>query len=77
MSTKFNDYVDACPNGEVRLVGSSSASGGRVEICVEQSWTTVCDMYWDNEDASVLCRQLGFSPHGIRYLLLHDIVLSI
>lgn len=47
-------------------MGTSSVFGGRVEICVEHSWTTVCDAYWSNEDASVLCRQLGFSPyHGM------------
>ena len=54
----------SCPDGEIRLVGTSSVFGGRVEICVEQSWTTVCDAYWGNEDASVLCRQLEFSPYG-------------
>ena len=54
--------IESCPEGEIRLRGSGS--GGRVEICTEQSWTTVCDAYWDNQDASVLCRQLGFSPYG-------------
>ena len=44
--------------------GINSAFGGRVEICVEQSWTTICDVYWDNQDASVICRQLGLSPYG-------------
>ena len=56
--------TDSCPSGEVRFIGTNSNSGGRVEICVEQSWTTVCDLYWDNEDASVLCRQFGFSLYG-------------
>ena len=56
--------VEACPEGDIRLRGANSASGGRVEICVEQSWTTVCDVFWDNQDASVLCGQLGFSPYG-------------
>lgn len=37
---------------------------GRVELCVSEIWTTVCSDYWGYEDASVICRQLGYSPHG-------------
>jgi len=39
-------------------------SRGRVQICIGGEYTRVCADFWDNQDASVVCSQLGFSPYG-------------
>ena len=57
-----------CVEGEVRLVGGSNYTEGRVEICMSNEWGTVCDQQWNSTDASVVCRQLSLSSIGNKYL---------
>ena len=59
-------HLVRCQNGEIRLAGSGRATEreGRVEVCFNDRWGTVCDDYWDDPDARVVCRQLGYSPNS-------------
>ena len=48
-----------CPEGAIRLQGRPVANEGRVEICNNNIWGTVCDDDWDFADVIVACFQLG------------------
>ena len=48
-------------NGNVHLVNGTIPNEGRVEICRNHIWGTVCDDQWGRNEARVVCRQLGYA----------------
>ncbi len=59
-------YTDnpACDDGDIRLTGRVTSTGGRLEICHLGTWGTVCDDTWTSYSTMVACRQLGLMPQG-------------
>lgn len=50
----------------IRLTGGSSQREGRVEVKVGDTWGTVCDDQWGENDARVVCRMLEYSTGSAR-----------
>lgn len=45
----------------IRLIGGKDNSSGRVEVTRDNiTWGTICDDFWNDVNANVLCRQLGY-----------------
>ena len=59
---KYSSFTE-CDDGDVRLVQSDgdAENEGRVEYCTGGRWVVMCHDSWDNNDARVICRQLGYN----------------
>ena len=64
-----------CRDGDIQLRGGQNSTEGRVEICFNNQWGTVCDDSWDARDAIVVCTQLGLPSEG-KLATLHQGMLS-
>lgn len=48
-----------CSRGMVRLVNGSNELEGRLEICINNAWGTVCQQGFSSDDARIVCINLG------------------
>ena len=58
-----------CDQGAVRLVQGRNFQEGRLEICNNNVWGTVCNNLFGVMDAKVVCRQLQYSPSGCDFMV--------
>ena len=50
--------------GEVKLRDGVTQFEGRVEVCLDGHWGTICSSSWRSNNARVVCGQLGFPTSG-------------
>ena len=61
----YTSFAESCTErGSVRLTRENDFLEGLVEVCgykgdVDLTWKTVCTTGWDDNEAQVICRQLG------------------
>lgn len=65
----FEDSGVFCYDGglELRLAGGSRSNNGRVEVQVDGQWGSLCHNGFDDFDAQVVCRMLGYEGEAISY----------
>lgn len=62
------DTLDAdCTTGSVRLVNGTNKLEGRVEVCLNNAWGTVCDSTFSEDEASIICNSLPYPHNGTFY----------
>ena len=69
-----SDSNECNRTGDVRLVGGLSPNEGRIEICWNGTWGTICDSRWYdiyNNAVDVVCKQLGYPYSGTSCCIRH------
>ena len=65
-----------CTDGDIRLIGGVSEYQGRVEVCLNRAWGTVCTSSWGSQDALVVCNQIGALTIGIQFCTCITLVIT-
>ena len=66
MSYSAVGSMSSCIEGSVTVVSDVyNSSLQLMEMCSEGVWSSVCDNNWTIKDATVICRELGYTSPGI------------
>ena len=52
--------ITGCTYGDIRLIGGGFENEGTVQVCYNKLWGLISDSNWDNNDAKIVCKQLGY-----------------
>ena len=58
------DYYHGTETVDSSYYIDNQLSIGRLELCLNGQWGVACQDYWSDEQASVVCSQLGFARVG-------------
>ena len=58
----------------LRLQNGTHNQSGRVEVYFEDKWNAICDEFFNDKAATVVCKMLGFNP---KYVHVYNITLNI
>ena len=53
-------HNETCQDRDLRLIDGYSVREGRVEVCYNQAWGTICNVVYGTVAAGVFCRVLDF-----------------
>ena len=53
-----------CDEGSIRLIGGHSVKEGRVQVCANDEWHSVCGDGWSEREAAVVCSTLGYQNYS-------------
>ncbi len=64
LCTCYFTESSSCSDGDVRLVNGSKTQEGRLEVCSNNLWGTVCGDGFNKIDGYVICKELGLGSSG-------------
>ena len=54
-----NTPFGSCLDGDVRLRNGNNILEGRLEVCINRAWGTVCQDEFTSDEARIVCNNLG------------------